>query len=210
MKHVSLFSGVGGIDLAAEWAGFTTVAFCENDRYCQQVLNLRWPGVPMCGDIHDLHPWNVEEGVCYCGSCGMNDNEQPICETWNLPKKQSHHEGLNESALTVEQQSFFPEVSPNEDGKPARGSVGLSICEEITGRTLAGVNGCEGMETQTGKTDTATTDTGDTKRIGFLDGDEGYLREITTPVRNAVFNRTKPTNSEHTISNPVNRTGKKI
>ena len=36
--HVDLFSGIGGFALAAQWAGFRTIAFCEIDRYCQKVL----------------------------------------------------------------------------------------------------------------------------------------------------------------------------
>jgi DNA (cytosine-5)-methyltransferase 1 len=36
--HVDLFSGIGGFALAAQWAGFRTIAFCEIDKYCQKVL----------------------------------------------------------------------------------------------------------------------------------------------------------------------------
>jgi Site-specific DNA methylase len=36
--HVDLFSGIGGFALAAQWAGFETVAFCEIDKYCQKIL----------------------------------------------------------------------------------------------------------------------------------------------------------------------------
>jgi DNA (cytosine-5)-methyltransferase 1 len=36
--HLDLFSGIGGFALAAQWAGFRTVAFCEIDPYCQAVL----------------------------------------------------------------------------------------------------------------------------------------------------------------------------
>jgi DNA (cytosine-5)-methyltransferase 1 len=36
--HIDLFSGIGGFALAAKWAGFRTIAFCEIDGYCQKVL----------------------------------------------------------------------------------------------------------------------------------------------------------------------------
>lgn len=54
MTHVSLFSGIGGLDLAAEWAGFETVLFCEKDPYCQKVLARHWPGVPIVDDIRSV------------------------------------------------------------------------------------------------------------------------------------------------------------
>ncbi len=38
MTHLDLFSGIGGFALAAKWAGFTTIGFCEIDAYAQKVL----------------------------------------------------------------------------------------------------------------------------------------------------------------------------
>ena len=53
-KHLDLFSGIGGFALAAYWAGFETVAFCEQDRFCQGVLGRHWPHVPIIDDVHDF------------------------------------------------------------------------------------------------------------------------------------------------------------
>lgn len=38
MIGLSLFSGVGGLDLAFEWAGGTVAAMCEIDPFCRKVL----------------------------------------------------------------------------------------------------------------------------------------------------------------------------
>jgi len=52
--HLDLFSGIGGFALAANDAGHRTVAFCEQDRFCQGVLERWWPGVPIVDDVRDL------------------------------------------------------------------------------------------------------------------------------------------------------------
>ena len=49
MRHLDLFSGIGGFALAAGWAGFETAMFCEIDSFARKVLAKHWPearGVP--------------------------------------------------------------------------------------------------------------------------------------------------------------------
>ena len=51
LTHLSLFSGIGGLDIAGEWAGFRTVGQCEWADYPHAVLQKHWPDVPKWRDI---------------------------------------------------------------------------------------------------------------------------------------------------------------
>lgn len=54
MNHIDLFSGIGGFSLGLEREGFRTIAFVEQDAFCNAVLRCRWPSVPRYGDVTDL------------------------------------------------------------------------------------------------------------------------------------------------------------
>ena len=54
LTHLSLFSGIGGLDLAAEMAGIVTVGQCEWADYPTKILERHWPDVPRWRDIRTL------------------------------------------------------------------------------------------------------------------------------------------------------------
>lgn len=51
MKHGSLFSGIGGFDLAAEWMGWENVFHCEWNPFGQKILKHYWPNAKSYTDI---------------------------------------------------------------------------------------------------------------------------------------------------------------
>lgn len=51
MTHGSLFSGIGGFDLAAQWVGWQNIWQCEKDKFCQKVLSKNFPGKIIYDDI---------------------------------------------------------------------------------------------------------------------------------------------------------------
>lgn len=49
--HGSLFSGIGGFDLAAEWMGWTNIFHCEWNSFAQKLLKQHFPDAITYGDI---------------------------------------------------------------------------------------------------------------------------------------------------------------
>lgn len=57
MKHLDLFSGIGGFALAAQWAWgeeYENVAFCDIEPFAQQILKKRFNDPKIYGDIRDI------------------------------------------------------------------------------------------------------------------------------------------------------------
>src|SRR3990167_2921009 len=63
MTHASLFSGIGGFDLAAEWMGWNNVLQCEIDPFCQKVLRYHFPSTHLHDDIKTLDGTKWKEKI---------------------------------------------------------------------------------------------------------------------------------------------------
>ena len=63
MRHGSLFSGIGGFDLAAEWMGWENVFHCEWNPFGQKVLNHYWPKAISYHDITKTD-FTIHRGKC--------------------------------------------------------------------------------------------------------------------------------------------------
>ena len=59
---LDLFSGIGGFSLGLErTGGFKTIAFCEQDEFCKNVLSKHWPEIPIYDDVRTIE--NVKADV---------------------------------------------------------------------------------------------------------------------------------------------------
>lgn len=66
MRFMSLFSGIGGMDLGLERAGMECVVQVESDEYARGVLARHWPHVPRYDDVVGFPPV-VEPVDLICG-----------------------------------------------------------------------------------------------------------------------------------------------
>lgn len=72
MNQLDLFAGIGGLSLAAEWAGINTVAFCEKEPFAQKVLRHRFPGHPIYDDVFNLTREVLERDGIINGEKGID------------------------------------------------------------------------------------------------------------------------------------------
>jgi DNA (cytosine-5)-methyltransferase 1 len=104
MNVLDLFSGIGGFSLGLERAGMKTVAFCEVDKKCQQVLKKHWPNVPIFEDVSTLKGADIEETVdVICGGFP--------CQDISLAGKGAGLEGKR-SGLWSEFKRLIEEIKP--------------------------------------------------------------------------------------------------
>ena len=102
LTHLSLFTGIGCSDLAAEWAGFETVLMCEIDPDCQKVLRKHWPEVPIIGDIRDVTSKSVTAYTTGIRCEGSPEREyRESAQEGRMQKSES-----NDTAVIADPESF--------------------------------------------------------------------------------------------------------
>ena len=71
MNVLDLFSGIGGFSLGLERAGMRTVAFCEIEPFCRDVLRKHWPETPIYEDVRALSAQHLTaRGISVDVICG--------------------------------------------------------------------------------------------------------------------------------------------
>ena len=126
MNHASLFSGIGGFDLAAEWMGWTNVFNCEWEEFPQKVLKYHFPNATQYGDIKEL------DATTYAGRIDILTGGFP-CQPYSLAGKRLGKE--DERHLWPEMLRVIRECSPRYVvGENVRGLVGWNegmVFEEV-------------------------------------------------------------------------------
>ena len=103
MRVLDLFSGIGGFSIGLESAGMETVAFCEQNPFCQKILAQHWPTLPIHSDITELN------GYEYRGTVELVCGGFP-CQPFSVAGKQLGAE--DDRALWPEMLRVIREVAP--------------------------------------------------------------------------------------------------
>jgi len=126
MKHLDLFSGIGGFALAARRVGWTTVGFCENDPFCCAVLAKHWPEVPIFSDVRKLYRFASDMVECpyECGEpwCEICEDHYYACECF----------GPDQLAETIGEVDVITAGFPCQD---------VSLMQEISDGDREGLDG---------------------------------------------------------------------
>ena len=72
-KVASFFSGIGGLDLGLERAGFTIRFHCEINPFCRRILGQHWPDVPVHDDIRKLDDAEIPDADVWAAGFPCQD-----------------------------------------------------------------------------------------------------------------------------------------
>lgn len=103
MRHIGLFAGIGGFELAARWMGWNTIAWSEWDPFCQKVLSYHFPEAKGYGDIKQ------SDFTQYRGQCDILTGGFP-CQPYSVAGKRLGKE--DERHLWPEMLRVIREVQP--------------------------------------------------------------------------------------------------
>jgi len=138
MNHASLFTGIGGFDLAAEWIGWENVFQVEWDKYCQKVLTKNFPNVTRYGDIKKF------DGTKYKGLVNIISGGFP-CQPFSNAGKRKGKE--DDRYLWPEMLRVIREIKPSYVvGENVNGLVSMADGETLD-RILSDMEG-EGYQTE--------------------------------------------------------------
>ena len=126
MNHGSLFSGIGGFDLAAQWIGWDNVFQVEWDKYCQKVLAKNFPNVSRYGDIKEF------DGTKYRGAVDVLSGGFP-CQPFSHAGKRKGES--DDRYLWPEYLRIIREIKPSYVA--GENVAGLTSMED--GKTLEGI-----------------------------------------------------------------------
>lgn len=69
----SFFSGIGGLDLGLERAGFRLTFHCEVKPFCREILAQHWPDLPVSEDIRKLDETDIPEADVWAAGFPCQD-----------------------------------------------------------------------------------------------------------------------------------------
>lgn len=127
LSAISLFSGAGGLDLAAKWAGIRTVAYVEWFQYAQAVLISRMRD----GGLDEAPLWSdvsAFDGKPWCGKVDIVFGGFP-CQDVSIAGKQVGITEGKRSGLWKEFARIIREVGPR-----------FVLVENVTGLLMGGVS----------------------------------------------------------------------
>lgn len=119
LSHGSLFSGIGGFDLAAQWMGWTNVFQCEKDDWCRKVLAKNFPQTERFADIKEF------DATKYNGAIDIISGGFP-CQPFSVAGQRKGKE--DDRYLWEEMLRVIREVKPTYVvGENVTGIIGLAL-----------------------------------------------------------------------------------